>query len=597
MEKGQTSGEELILTGIPVSQGVAEGRIFVIPRQAPLKIPRFPISEKELSSQIRRLEEAILKTRDQIHKLQQRLTQSLGGTQEARLFDAHLLILDDPTLFEETVQYMKEHRVNVEHALATVAEKFVQAFSEMEDEYMRERAADVRDVTNRVLYNLIHREAGHPPALQDLQEPAIVVAYDLAPSEAATLDRTQVLGLATDQGSTASHVAILARALGIPAVTGLKDATCRLNGGELALLDGYSGQLIINPTPRTRYEYITVQRKWHALEDRFEQLKDLPAVTPDGHRIILSANIESPKEVDLVLQYGAEGVGLFRTEYLFLGRHSLPDEEEQYQAYAEVARRLYPQPVIIRTLDIGGDKMIAFRDIPPERNPFLGWRAIRICLQEREIFRNQVRAILRAGSVGNVKMMYPMVSDLTELTQANNFVQECKAELKAEGIPFRADIEIGVMIEIPSAALQAEGLAQHSSFFSIGTNDLIQYTLAVDRTNPRIAHLYKPTHPAVIRLMHGAIQAAHRNGIWVGVCGEAAGDPVLVPLLLGLGADELSVSPRLVPQVKYVIRNCPMSEAKALAEFALRCEDSGEILERAQLLLQSIAPELEIYTS
>jgi len=499
-------------------------------------------------------------------------------------------MLDDPVLLDEVVRHIRRDGVNVEHAFSIVAHRYITTLSAIGDEYLRERVADMRDVTERILHNLQSNE--EPADLSRIAEPCILVADDLTPSQTALLDKSKVLGLATDQGSKTSHSAILARSLRIPAVAGLESASQRVRNGQLALLDGFNGLLALDPSEQTLYEYGQLARRRLALEDRLQEVRNQPAVTLDGTAITLSANIEKPSETDDVRAAGAEGVGLFRTEYLFLNRDTPSSEEEQFAAYREVAAALNPQPVIIRTLDLGGDKVMTHRQAPEEHNPFLGWRAIRICLQEHDLFRAQLRAILRAGACGNVKMMYPMISGLEELTQANALLDRCKAELQAEGIAFDAGLEVGVMIEIPAAVMIAEALAKRVRFFSIGTNDLIQYTLAVDRMNPRIAHLYEPTHPAVLRLIQRTVQAAHAAGIWVGVCGEMAGDPVLAPLLIGLGADELSASPSLAPAVKFLIRRLQLADARALAAFALQSESGPAVLEKAQALAESIAPGL-----
>jgi phosphotransferase system enzyme I (PtsI) len=406
------------------------------------------------------------------------------------------------------------------------------------------------------------------------------------------MDRQNVLGFATDIGSKTSHTAIMARSLRIPAVVGLKNASEELETGEYALLDGYNGIIILNPTDQTLFEYGQLVRKQVTLEEKLRDALSQPAVTLDNHRVLLTANIEQAEDTGAVKTNGAEGVGLFRTEYLFINRDSLPTEEQQYQEYRQVALALKPQPVVIRTIDLGGDKFLSHLHVPTEMNPFLGWRAIRFCLQHRDIFGAQLRAILRASAEGNVKMMYPMISGLDELNQANTLLAEHKEQLRAGNIPFDDHMEVGVMIEIPSAALVASSLAKCAQFFSIGTNDLIQYTLAVDRMNEKIAHLYEPTHPAILRLIKHTVDAAHAHKISVSVCGEMAGDPVLVPLLIGLGVDELSAAPPLVAQVKYLVRRLKLSEAKSLAEFALSCESPSEILSRCQAFAQQAAPGL-----
>ena len=422
-----------------------------------------------------------------------------------------------------------------------------------------------------------------------------VLAHDLSPSTTARLDKKMVLGFGTDVGGKTSHTAIIARSLRIPAVVGLQKASQQLHAGQTVLLDGFTGQVILNPTDQTLFEYGQIEQRQKSFDERLREIHDQPAVTLDGVQIILSANIEEATDAAEVKIAGGEGVGLFRTEFLFLNRTTLPTEEEQYLAYRQVASELKPQPVIIRTLDLGGDKLptiVGLAQDTAEMNPFLGWRAIRFCLQESAIFRAQLRAILRASAEGNVKIMYPMISGIEELTQSNALVEQCKAELRTAGVPFDENIEIGAMIEIPSAVMIADSLAKRVKFFSIGTNDLIQYTLAVDRLNEKIAYLYDPTHPAVLKLIKLTVEAAHRHGIWVGVCGEMASDPAMVPLLLGLGVDELSTTPPLVPPIKYIIRRLKLAECVELADFALTCESSAEILTRAQALVARAAPDL-----
>jgi phosphotransferase system enzyme I (PtsI) len=428
--------------------------------------------------------------------------------------------------------------------------------------------------------------------LKHLKEPSIIISYDLSPSMTAQMDRKTVLGFATDIGGKTSHTAIMARSMRIPAVVGLKSISHELEGGEYALLDGFNGAVIINPTDQTLFQYGQIIRKQVSLEEKLRDARDKPAVTLDGHRVTLSANVEQPADAEQVRANGAEGVGLFRTEYLFINRETLPTEEEQYQAYRQVAAALKPAPVVIRTLDLGGDKFLSHLQLPSEMNPFLGWRAIRFCLQERPVFRAQLRAILRASAEGNVKMMYPMISGLDELLQANALLEECRTELRAENVPFDANLDIGAMIEVPSAVMVAESLARRLKFLSLGTNDLIQYTLAVDRMNEKVAHLYEPTNPAILRLIKATVDAGHKHGNWVGVCGEMAGDPVLTPLLLGLGVDELSATPSLVPPVKFLIRRLKLEEAKSLADFALNSESGAEILARCQKLARDVAPGL-----
>jgi len=579
---------EKTFRGIPVSSGVCRGKILVLDRVRPT-IGRRQLSEAQLGDEVNRLERALIQTRQQILDIQRRVSQGMGA-EEGSIFDAHLLVLEDRTLLDEVLRVIQQDKVNAEFAFHSVAERYATTLAAIEDDYLRERATDMRDVTARVLNNLLGME--EVIDLRHLREPCIIVSHDLTPSNTAQLDKRNVLGFATDVGSKTSHTAIMARSLRIPAIVGLKDASTLLESGQYALLDGFNGVIIADPTDQTLFEYGQLVRKQVTLQEKLRDIVLKPAVTLDGHRVFLSANIENPSDAEAVKANGAEGVGLFRTEYLFINRDFPPSEEQQYAAYREAAVALKPLPVVLRTLDLGGDKFLAHRPVPRELNPFLGWRAIRFCLQEQDIFRDQLRAILRASAEGNIKMMYPMISGLHELGQANALLEQYKAELRQENIPFDEHLEVGAMIETPSAVVIADSLAKRLKFFSIGTNDLIQYSLAVDRMNEKIAHLYEPTHPAIIRLIKSTVDAAHHHNIWVSVCGEMASDPVLTALLLGLGVDELSAAPPLVPPVKFVVRRLKLTEAKELAEFALQCESAAEILARCQELARGIAPNL-----
>jgi len=570
MPETQHNGEKTF-RGIPVSTGICRGKILVLGRALPTIAQRH-LADGDLAEEVNRLEKALVKTRQQILDVQRKVSEGMGA-EEGSIFDAHLLVLED-----------------AEHAWHTVAERYAATLSGIEDEYLRERATDLRDVTTRVLNNLLGLE--EEAELRHLKEPCIIVSHDLTPSNTAQLDKHKVLGFATDVGSKTSHTAIMARSLRIPAIVGLKDVSGQLVSGQQALLDGHSGVLVINPTDQTLFEYGQLMLRQATAQQQLRDLLREPAVTLDGHRVLLNANIEQAADAEQVKANGADGVGLFRTEYLFLNREHLPGEEQQYQDYRAAATTLKPLPVVIRTLDLGGDKFLAHMQMPTELNPFLGWRAIRISLQERDIFRAQLRAILRASAEGNLRMMYPMISGLDELKQANALVEEYKAELRQEKLPFDEDLQVGAMIETPSAAIVADSLAKHARFFSIGTNDLIQYSLAVDRMNEKIAHLYEPTHPAIVRLIKITVEAAHNHKLQVSVCGEMAGDPVLAPLLLGLGVDELSAAPSLLPSVKFLIRRLKRTEAQEVAAFALNCESAAEILARCQELTRAIAPTL-----
>jgi phosphotransferase system enzyme I (PtsI) len=583
----QPKGEKLF-RGIAVSGGICRGKILVLDR-ARHAIAKRELSEEKLPAEIHRFEKSLVQTRQQISEVQRRVAQNMGA-KEGGIFDAHLLMLEDQTLVDEVIRTIKEQKVNAEAAFHEVSERYAAALAGVDDEYLRERAADMRDLTARVMDNLLGVKTQHD--LHSITEPRILVGHDLSPSTTAQLDKKMVLGFATDIGGKTSHTAIIARSLGIPAVVGLQAASEEFVTGDYALLDGYNGTVIVNPTDQTLFEYGQLSQIKASLTEKLREIQKQPAVTLDGKIIHLSANIEDQNDIEPVIANGAEGVGLFRTEFLFISRESLPSEEDQYQVYQRVAAALKPNPVIIRTLDLGGDKFASHLQLAQEMNPFLGWRAIRFCLAQPEMFRAQLRAILRASSEGNVKLMYPMISGLDELNQASALVEKCKAELRAEKILFDENLEIGVMVEIPSAVLIADSLAMRVKFFSIGSNDLIQYTLAADRTNEKVSHLYEPTHPAILRLIKMTVDAAHRHGVWAGVCGEIAGDPVLAPLLIGLGVDELSAAPLVVPQVKYIIRRLKLSEAQALAGFALECESPSEIYARCQKLARETAPSL-----
>jgi len=579
---------ERLYRGIPVSAGVCKGTVLKLGDHREAAEKR-TVPDASMPGEIARLEAAILQTRRQILEVQKRVQEAMGA-QEAGIFEAHLMVLEDPGITEEVARVMQEEKVNVEYAFQTVSEKYASTLSNIEDEYLRERAKDMRDVTNRVMRNLL----GLPERddLKSLTRPVIILSEDLAPSTTAQMNRNMVLGFATDMGSKTSHTAILARSLQIPAIVGLQSVTRQIQNGDYVLVDGFNGLLIVNPTDQTLFEYGQLVHKKADLRAKLEEVHNLPATTLDGTSIVLAANVEQASDTEPVQNSGADGVGLYRTEFLFINRDRLPTEEEQFEAYGQVAKVLRPQAVVIRTLDLGGDKFMPRLQFPKEMNPFLGWRAIRFCLQETQVFSVQLRAILRASALGNVSIMYPMVSCLDELLQANALLEECKQQLRAEKIPFNEQIPVGVMIEIPAAALIADTLAKHVSFFSIGTNDLIQYSMAVDRLNEKIAHLYQPLHPAIIKLIKMTVDAAHKKNIWVGICGEMGGEPTYIPLLLGLGVDEISVTPPLVPQIKYLIRRLKITEAQDLAQFAISCESPTEILARCAALVKTAAPGL-----
>ncbi len=573
--------------GIAVAPGIARAPV-VVHRLQEEEIPYWKISERAIPEEIARFEAALIATRAELLEMQQRIAEAIG-TSDASIFDAHLLVVEDRTLIDEVLRSVETEKHNVEFAFHQVANKYCTTLSEIDDPYLRERVVDIKDVADRVIRHLLGKPSS---ALQAHGEPHILVAHNLTPSDTALIDRSLVLGFATEAGSKTSHTAIMARSLGIPAIVGLHEICNELESDQDVLIDGYRGIVVVNPTPETIEAYEAFKREKNAVEEQLELIRDTSSVTADGCPITLSANIELPEEMDDVIESGAEGVGLYRTEFLFLNRDAMPDEEEQFENYRIVAERSGRHGVIIRTLDIGGDKALTGIEIPLEENPFLGCRAIRFCLEHPQIFKCQLRAILRASAHGNVKMMYPMISGLGEFRQAQAILEECKTELRNEGIAFNEGIEVGVMIEVPSAALSADLLAREAKFFSIGTNDLIQYTIAVDRGNERITHLYKPTHPAILRLINSVVAAAHSNGIWVGVCGEMASDITLTPLLLGMGIDELSTSPAVVPRVKKAVQSLDLPACRQLAATALNSTTSAEILQLCTELAKARYPQL-----
>lgn len=576
---GANPQKEIRFRGAGVSPGIARGIIHVVHDDLD-DVARYRIKPSQIPNEIARFESALVQTRVQILEMQQKIAEAIGS-KDAAIFDAHLLVVEDRTLIDEVLRKLEAELCNVDWVFQEVASNYAETLSKIDDPYLRERAVDIQDVTKRIVRNL----QGKAPKTLPISEPHILVAHNLTPSDTASMSNDLVLGIATDLGSRTSHTAIMARSLNIPAIVGLHDATTKLETGQHVLLDGYSGVLIVDPEPDTLSYYGEVEVRKGRVTEGLRELKEQTSTTRDGQHIVLSANIELPSDVETVAANGAEGIGLYRTEFLYVNRDTLPSEEEQYQTYRKVAESVAPDPLIIRTFDLGGDKLaVGTVELGDELNPFLGWRAIRFCLENIEIFKVQLRAILRASAVGNVKIMFPMISGLEELRHAKAVLDDCKKELRGAKIDFSEKMEVGAMIEIPSAAISSDVLAREVDFFSIGTNDLIQYTVAVDRVNERIAHLYEPTHPAVLRLLKMIADAAHANDIWVGVCGEMAGDVALVPLLLGLGVDELSVGATLVPRVKLAVRSLSLPECRQLVDEVLKLETSSEVLARCLAL-------------
>lgn len=584
---GERGPDEKRYEGVPASPGIARGLIHVFSIESD-DVVKYHIGAAHIPDEIARFESALIQTRAQILEMQQQIAEAIGA-KDAGIFDAHLLVVEDQTLIDEVLRALEADHCNVEFAFQEVASRYVESLSRIDDPYLRERALDIQDVTRRVIRNL-QGKSGRP--FLALDEPHLLVAHNLTPSDTATMNREHVRGLALDLGSRTSHTAIMARSLGIPAVVGLHDATENLHTGAPALIDGYHGLLIVRPSEKTLREYEEIERQKGAIAESLTRLRETKSTTRDGRHIVLSANIELPDEVDAVLANGAEGVGLYRTEFLYLNHAALPTEEEQFATYCTVAQRVAPDPLIIRTLDLGGDKLTGNSENGDELNPFLGWRAIRFCLENLPVFKTQLRAILRSSVFPNVKMMFPMISGLDEVRRGLQIVDECKNELRREERAFNDALEIGVMIEVPTAAIMADLLAREVDFFSIGTNDLIQYAVAIDRTNERVAHLYEPSHPSVVRLLKMVADAAHANGIWVGVCGEMAGEVLFTPLLLGLGMDELSAGPTLVPRVKSAVQRLTTAECRQLVEEVLLLDTPAAVLARCTEVVQRNFPEL-----
>jgi phosphotransferase system enzyme I (PtsI) len=570
---------EFVVHGIAASDGIAYGGLFLY-LQTALELPVYQVEPGRRGEEVGRFDQALVVTRQQIGKIKSEVEQNLGPD-EARIFDAHLMVLEDQALIGETIHEFETTGVNIETCFNNVAQRYIKAFDEINDEYLRERVGDIRDVTERLLRNLTGQSARH---LDELAAQRVVVANDITPSDAAGITRSAAIAIVTDSGSKTSHAVIVARSLRIPAVVGVRDLTSRVENGDRVIVDGYDGVVIVNPSEQTLFRYGRIQTEKKTFESRLLAARGLPAETLDGVHVRLLANIERAEETQHARENQAEGVGLFRTEYLYLNSAHLPREDEQFAAYKAAVEGMAPHPVVIRTLDLGGDKPLESLAglYHQEMNPFLGMRAIRLCLAHPAMFREQLRAILRASAFGPVRIMYPMISGADELARANAVLEEAKAELRQRGEKFEEGVEVGSMIEIPSAAATADILAQHCRFFSIGTNDLIQYLLAIDRVNERLNHLYEPTHPAVLRTIRLVIDGAHQHGLPVAVCGEMAGDPVYAALLLGMGVDELSMAPALLPAVKFLVRAMTMSDARQLAAEAMTLTDPKEIFARAE---------------
>lgn len=546
--------------GIGVSPGIAIGKALVVEVRRP-RPQRQTLEAAEVPAEVARLRQTLELSRSQIQEIQQRIARELGE-QYARIFEAHLLILEDSRLVEEAIARIEGERINAEFAVQQVLEPVRQAFSRIEDGYLRERRTDVDDVGDRLLRNLL----GQRPSLQlDQARDVILFAHDLSPSETAQLRPGAILGVATETGGRTSHSAIMARSLEIPAVVGVEQICTQVADRMTVILDGTEGIVILAPDREILGHYQARKQHFEYVGRALHKLGALPAETQDGYRLRVTANVEFPGELAHAKEHGAEGVGLYRSEFLFVNRPDLPLEEEHFSVYRAVAAEMHPHPVVIRTLDFGGGKLASAIRLAHEENPSLGLRAIRLCLRKPELFRTQLRAILRASAFGTLRIMYPMISGVAEVRAANLILEQTKQELRREGIPFDPEIQVGAMIEIPSAAMVADLLAREVHFFSVGTNDLIQYALAIDRVNEQVAYLYEPLHPAVLRMLRSVVTAAHNEGIWVSMCGEVAGDPLYAMLLIGLGFDELSMTAGSVPMMKRIIRSVTFGQAADLA--------------------------------
>lgn len=569
-----------MISGIPASPGIVFGKALVL-KEEKIILDTQKILEEQIESEIARFYAGREAAVEQLNSIHQRALKSLGE-EKAAIFEGHLMILEDEELEEEIIDYLRSNKVNASVAASKIIDQQVEMLSEIDDEYLKERAGDIRDIGNRLIKNILGM---HIVDLGDITEESILVAYDLTPSETAQLNLEKVLGFITDIGGRTSHTSIMARSLELPAIVGTNDVTARVNTGDYLILDAVNNRVYVNPTQAEIDELKTLEAKLAEEKAELAKLKDLPAVTLDGHKVDVVANIGTIRDCEGAHRNGAEGVGLYRTEFLFMDRDQLPSEEEQFIAYKEVVEAMEGRLVVLRTMDIGGDKELPYLNLPKEMNPFLGWRAVRIALDRREILHAQLRAVLRASAFGKLAVMFPMIISVEEIRELKSVLETLKAELRAEGKAFDENIQVGVMVETPSAAVNAKFLAKEVDFFSIGTNDLTQYTLAVDRGNELISHLYNPMSPSVLGLIKQVIDASHAEGKWTGMCGELAGDERATLLLLGMGLDEFSMSAISVPRIKKLIRHVNYQEVKALADEALQKPTAAEIEQLIQAFL------------
>lgn len=562
-----------MLKGIAASDGIAAAKAYMLV-QPDLSFSETSIDDPE--AEIKRLDDAVEASKSELELIKQKATENLGE-EEAQVFEAHLTILADPELLGQIKDKIKNDKVNAEAALKSVTDMFIEMFEAMTDNaYMQERAGDIRDVTKRIMSHLLGVTLPNPALIQ---EEVVIVAHDLTPSDTAQLDRNYVKGFITDIGGRTSHSAIMSRTLEIPAVVGSGSATTDIQEGEMVIIDGINGDALVDPTDAELADYKQKAAEFAAQKEEWARLKDAKSVSADGKEVLLGANIGTPDDVLGANDNGAEAVGLFRSEFLYMNSNELPTEDEQYKAYKAALEGMSGKQVVVRTMDIGGDKELPYLPLPEEQNPFLGYRAIRICLNRQDIFRTQLRALLRASKYGRLAIMFPMIATVQEFKDAKAIFEEEKANLVASGVEVSDDIQVGMMMEIPAAAMIADKLAKYADFFSIGTNDLIQYSMAADRGNERVSYLYQPYNPSILRLIKNIIDASHKEGKWTGMCGEMAGDQIAVPLLLGLGLDEFSMSATSILKTRSLIKKLDSKEMKELADKAVSdCETVDEVV-------------------
>lgn len=561
-----------LLKGVPASPGIAISKVFKLKGES-ISIDPTIVDDSSVDTEVEKFVKAVEKSKSELKSLQSKVVRKVG-LENAKIFDVHQLLLEDSVIIEETIHSIKKENKSAEFAFFHIMQKYENTLNGSSTDHFQNRSSDLRDVKRRVIR---HIQGDRTDQLNQLSGSAVIVTNDLTPSDAVMLERRKVLGFATDLGGRTSHAAIMARSMEVPSVVGLRRIFNLVEEGDRIVIDGNEGKVLIQPDEKTINHYRKLQEKYYDTNRKLDEIRDLKCLTIDGKEIELSANLEFSDEAESVKSHGAKGVGLYRTDYIYLTKKELPTEEEQFQEYRKIVKKISPDPVIIRTMDLGGDKLPKSFLIPPQENPFLGWRAIRISLERKDIFETQLRAILRASGAGNVKILFPMISGLDEVHECKKALENAKSELQKEGIKYDPDIEIGVIIEVPSAALLADKIAKEVDFLSIGTNDLVQYLLAVDRGNERIAYLYQHLHPAVLRMIKQIIMAGHQEGVWVGMCGEMASDPLSTLILVGMDLDEFSVSPIAVPEIKKIIRSTEYREAARIAKKVLQFDRPSEV--------------------